>query len=234
MSETAPDAVGRTIAAIRREQGEIARQWVARLPGDGVDSSTGGQMVEEAAARLVGTVCDRLWSDGQPPLPNPISWQDVGGSLGSLQGSARGHALALAGLESLLMATAATELQKGPPASLAEAFRACGAIVDAVASVRTELANGAADGAAAGGAERLEAFARAVAHELKNPLGAARNAADLLVTGEGLESAQDRARFAELVLRNVNRALELLDEVRARGRSGDMPAAAAADRQALA
>ncbi|HSJ32686.1 MAG TPA: histidine kinase dimerization/phospho-acceptor domain-containing protein, partial [Longimicrobiales bacterium] len=63
--------------------------------------------------------------------------------------------------------------------------------------------------------ERFDSFARTIAHELKNPLGAARGAAELLATGEGTETPESRTRFAELVIRNVNKALDVLDDVRA-------------------
>lgn len=77
--------------------------------------------------------------------------------------------------------------------------------------------------------ERFEAFARNIAHELKNPLGAARGAAEMLASGEGLDSDEDRTRFAELVLRNINRALDLLEDVRAMAQDAARPGAGNAD-----
>ncbi len=56
-------------------------------------------------------------------------------------------------------------------------------------------------------------FARTLAHEIKNPLGAAEGAARLLEEEIGGD-AEDRRRFAAIVLRNLMRARRLVDDVR--------------------
>jgi signal transduction histidine kinase len=64
----------------------------------------------------------------------------------------------------------------------------------------------------------LEEFSRDVAHELKNPLGAARGALELLLDPEAPVAAAEQQKMLELALRNVQRALALLDDLRAGAR----------------
>jgi signal transduction histidine kinase len=80
---------------------------------------------------------------------------------------------------------------------------------------------GAPPQAAENGRDPFEDFTRTIAHDLKNPLGAARGALELLLSGDGIDSEEARQHFLELVLRNVDRALELIDEARATARSPD-------------
>lgn len=61
---------------------------------------------------------------------------------------------------------------------------------------------------------RNDEFRRVVAHELKNPLGAAKGALELLLDAETLPDEADRDRMLKLALRNVERALQLLDDLR--------------------
>jgi nitrogen-specific signal transduction histidine kinase len=55
------------------------------------------------------------------------------------------------------------------------------------------------------------ADARSIAHELKNPLGAAKGALELVLDESVLGSAEDRERMTRMALRNVEKALELVD-----------------------
>lgn len=61
---------------------------------------------------------------------------------------------------------------------------------------------------------RMRSFGRTVAHELKNPIGAARGAAQLLSEEGVVESAEQRDHLLGLILRNVDRATGLIDNVR--------------------
>jgi signal transduction histidine kinase len=56
-------------------------------------------------------------------------------------------------------------------------------------------------------------YRRAMAHELKNPLGAAKGALELILDEEMPGTAEDRQRMVELALRNVEKALHLVDEI---------------------
>jgi signal transduction histidine kinase len=61
----------------------------------------------------------------------------------------------------------------------------------------------------------VEVFTRTLAHEIKNPLGAAAGAAQMILDDViGSDEAQ-RQRFAELITRNVRRATELVNDLRA-------------------
>lgn len=64
-------------------------------------------------------------------------------------------------------------------------------------------------------ASRLAAFARAIAHELKNPLGAAKAGTKMLQEPGVVVTPAERDRFAQLILRNLARMDDLIDDIRA-------------------
>lgn len=67
---------------------------------------------------------------------------------------------------------------------------------------------------------RLQDFGRALVHELKNPIGAARGAAQLLEE-EGIGGVPEQRRhFVGVIVRNLDRAHELVDDVRTLARAG--------------
>ncbi len=67
---------------------------------------------------------------------------------------------------------------------------------------------------------RLHDFGRALVHELKNPIGAAIGAAELLEE-EGIGGVPEQRRhFAAIIVRNLDRARELVDDVRSLARVG--------------
>ncbi|MEX2583460.1 MAG: histidine kinase dimerization/phospho-acceptor domain-containing protein, partial [Gemmatimonadota bacterium] len=102
-------------------------------------------------------------------------------------------------LGNVLMAAAAASIESVPEATSHAAFDVASRLHRELNTVATEMAISYDD---------------SIAHELKNPLGAAKGAAELLQSGEGVEEEAVRAQFTELVLRNVNRTLALLDSVR--------------------
>jgi signal transduction histidine kinase len=59
-----------------------------------------------------------------------------------------------------------------------------------------------------------ESLSSAAAHELKNPLGAAKGALELILEPAVLENAEDRERMTRMALRNVEKAIELVDDLR--------------------
>lgn len=63
---------------------------------------------------------------------------------------------------------------------------------------------------------RNESFVRTLTHELKNPIGAAVGGAQLLREEDVLDDAAGRIKFVELVLRNLKRAENLLNDLRSR------------------
>jgi signal transduction histidine kinase len=65
-------------------------------------------------------------------------------------------------------------------------------------------------------AERIEEFVRSLSHEMKNPLGAAENGLQMLREEEIARNPTERERFLELALRNLQRAFDLLEDLRAR------------------
>jgi nitrogen-specific signal transduction histidine kinase len=70
-------------------------------------------------------------------------------------------------------------------------------------------------------------YTRALAHELKNPLGAAKGALELVLDPEVLDNAAEREHMTRLALRNVERALALVDDLRKK--SGVAPPAPGGD-----
>jgi signal transduction histidine kinase len=63
---------------------------------------------------------------------------------------------------------------------------------------------------------RVEEFVRTLAHELKNPLGAAEIALQMLEDEEVVSSQVERERYREMVARNLKRGRGLIDDLRAR------------------
>lgn len=63
--------------------------------------------------------------------------------------------------------------------------------------------------------KKLSDFARAMTHELKNPLGAAQSGVEMLQDEEVVKTADDRDRFTRLVLRNLVRMQDLIQDIRA-------------------
>jgi signal transduction histidine kinase len=59
-----------------------------------------------------------------------------------------------------------------------------------------------------------EFIASAISHELKNPLSAAANAADLLIAEAGTATPDDVREFAGIVHHNVTKAYDMLTELR--------------------
>lgn len=64
-------------------------------------------------------------------------------------------------------------------------------------------------------ASKLADFARAIAHELKNPLGAAQAGTKMLQEPGIVDTAEERTRYTDLVLRNLVRMHDLIDDIRA-------------------
>lgn len=62
---------------------------------------------------------------------------------------------------------------------------------------------------------KLSDFARAMAHELKNPLGAAQSGVQMLQDTDVVKTADDRERFMRIVLRNLVRMQDLIQDIRA-------------------
>ncbi len=63
-------------------------------------------------------------------------------------------------------------------------------------------------------ASQMREFVDTLAHELKNPLGAAEGAALLLENDDAVGSSQERRRFAGLIQRNLRRARTVIGNVR--------------------
>ncbi len=68
--------------------------------------------------------------------------------------------------------------------------------------------------------ERIERFTRTLSHELKNPIGTAQGAAQLLCDEGIAADPEQRRRFAAIVLRSMDRAEALVEDVRALARLG--------------
>ena len=64
-------------------------------------------------------------------------------------------------------------------------------------------------------ARKISRFARAMTHELKNPLGAATSGTQMLQDSDVVKTADDRDRFLRLVLRNLLRMQDLIHDISA-------------------
>ncbi len=62
----------------------------------------------------------------------------------------------------------------------------------------------------------VEEFVRTLSHEIKNPLGAAEIAAQMLLDDEAAPAEADRQRYAEMIVRNLERGHALIAEMRER------------------
>lgn len=62
---------------------------------------------------------------------------------------------------------------------------------------------------------KLSDFARTMTHELKNPLGAAQSGVQMLQDADVVKTNDDRDRFTHLVLRNLVRMQDLIQDIRA-------------------
>ncbi|MGH7476239.1 MAG: ATP-binding protein [Longimicrobiales bacterium] len=67
-------------------------------------------------------------------------------------------------------------------------------------------------------ARRIEVLGHTIAHELKNPLGSARGAAQLLQDELVSGDAEQRDRFLDMILRNIDRAHAIVDDIRSLSR----------------
>lgn len=61
---------------------------------------------------------------------------------------------------------------------------------------------------------KLSDFARTMSHELKNPLGAAHSGVQMLQDADVVKTADDRDRFTGIVLRNLVRMQDLIQDIR--------------------
>lgn len=183
------DVVGAVSAALREHADELAAQWLDTL---GANGST--EAMQALAADVIRAVAE-LSGDGESAGPSRAlakAWfnADINRPTGMKSVDTLGD---------VLMAAAAGSIESVPDATSHAAFDVASRLHRELGTVATEMAISYDD---------------SIAHELKNPLGAAKGAAELLQSGEGVETEEVRTQFTELVLRNVNRTLALLDSVR--------------------
>lgn len=186
------DVVGAVSAALREHADELAAQWLDTL---GANGST--EAMQALAADVIRAVAE-LSGDGEsagsagPSRALAKAWfnADINRPTGMKSVDTLGD---------VLMAAAAGSIESVPDATSHAAFDVASRLHRELGTVATEMAISYDD---------------SIAHELKNPLGAAKGAAELLQSGEGVETEEVRTQFTELVLRNVNRTLALLDSVR--------------------
>ncbi len=96
--------------------------------------------------------------------------------------------------------------REGAPGKLEGAF---GALCAATAQAIAETAP-----ARSSPPQGLEQFTRILAHELKNPIGAAQGAAAMLLDDVVMNDPAHRKRFAEMIVRNLRRAVDLISDLR--------------------
>jgi signal transduction histidine kinase len=70
-------------------------------------------------------------------------------------------------------------------------------------------------------AKKVADFTRSMTHELKNPLGAARSGTEMLQDADIVKTSDDRDRFLRLVLRNLVRMQDLIQDIRALAMADD-------------
>jgi signal transduction histidine kinase len=96
--------------------------------------------------------------------------------------------------------------REGQPGKLEETFGAlCAATAQGIAEIAPSR------GAPTQG---LDQFTRIMAHGLKNPIGAAQGAAAMLLDDAVMNDPAQRKRFAEMIVRNLRRAVDLISDLR--------------------
>lgn len=191
--------------------------WIEALPRGDEDASTGS--VADAAAEVMAALAELDGAGEHRP-----------------DGHAHEHALAAGRRVARVLRARGV-----PPSRIAQALGALrdvvtqtgdGSVVDA-ASLERRLGTLTAAVAQAIAEEEararrelegtLDIFTRTLAHELKNPIGAAEGAAQMLLDEVVVADERQRRRFAEMVVRNLKRAADLVNDLRllVMARSGD-------------
>jgi len=211
---------------ILAEADQLAREWLATTPClPNPDAEPSPRQVREAAAVL--TVLARCGEEGS-----------VGSDARERRGTSDEIAAAARRFARLLLdgERDAPDVGQLASAGIAGCLRSFGDAVRSVAgSAPSDDAHGAdlsrtlaefnasvaeafvEEGARAERAVRgaLEVFTRTLSHELKNPIGAAEGAAEMLLDDAITTDPDQRRRFASMVARNLKRANELVMDLRA-------------------
>lgn len=186
------DVAGAVSTALREQAETLAAQWLEPL---GAEGSTDAMKVHAGdVIRAVAELSDDGAADSVVKPARALAKAWFGAGVNRPTGMESVNTLG-----GMLLAAAAASIENVPEATSHAAFDVASRLHRGLGAVATEMAISYDD---------------SIAHELKNPLGAAKGAAELLQSGEGVETEEARAQFTALVLRNVNRTLALLDSVR--------------------
>jgi signal transduction histidine kinase len=210
-----PDPVRHAGEALHADGSRLADAWLQKLqglPGFPLDGA------QPHAVRLVADIVTPLAQrDAAEPAAEPATGDAFIAACAQAGVELPVVVHALGSLGDILLERAAAELRDAADGSPAAALELAARIHHSLTATLAAAAAAYDSPAAAGeGDDRFESFSRTLAHELKNPLGAARGAAELLLSGEGVDTDEARQKFTELILRNVRKALELIDEIRQR------------------
>ncbi|CAN5753959.1 hypothetical protein BH23GEM10_BH23GEM10_01310 [soil metagenome] len=186
------EVAGSVSAALREQAETLAAQWLDTLGADG--STDAMKALAADVIRAVAELSGDGGTDGAVAPSRALAKAWFGAGVNRPTGMKSIDALG-----DVLLAAAAASIEDVPEATSHAAFDVASRLHRELGTVATEMAISYDD---------------SIAHELKNPLGAAKGAAELLQSGEGVETEEARAQFTALVLRNVNRTLALLDSVR--------------------
>ena len=205
--------------ALRGRAEGIARRWVEGLAGPDRRTDTPDPTLLRAARRIVG------WVTGDSPGRTP---EDVPAALRDLTDRRVGRARLSADpyrdfqlLSRLLEEALREELEGRAGGSDAAGAAALSARLHRALLTALGVAGDVAEAHRAGERKReMEAFASMVRHELRNPLGAAHAAAQLLREDGAALSEEQEERVLRSLERSVRQAVDLLASVTALSHGG--------------
>lgn len=206
----------RTASRDAAPRASVTEAWLAAIQS----AASAESLLDTAEQEDVSAIVDWLLSPPpgyQPSDPESDNTHVLlhGRRLGEIFTRLRVPPGAIAGLLGTLRRAVKVDEREDPPGKLEEAFRAlCAATAQGIAETahpRSVPEQG------------LEQFTRILAHELKNPIGAAQGAAAMLLDDAVVSDPAHRKRFAEMVVRNLRRAVDLIEDLRIIVADGESP-----------
>lgn len=194
----------------------VTEAWLAAIRDA---ANAGADLLDPADEEAVEAIVESLLLSSPPGYPPTDSDNTLvllhGRRLGEIFTRLRVPPETFARLLGTLRQALKVDDRGGPPGKLEEAF---GALCAATAQGIAETAHPRSSPP-----QGLEQFTRILAHELKNPIGAAQGAATMLLDDAVMNDPAHRKRFAEMIVRNLRRAVDLISDLRIIVSDGETP-----------
>jgi hypothetical protein len=214
---TGRDEAAARVRALGEEADAVAAEWLRRLAAHGAVPADSEAALRADANALLETLLAAAAADTNPSLA------DVVGHLTRIREARRAPAddpLELIEALDLLAELLHDRLRRlseraddAPAAGALAAATRLARVLRAMIAAAALLREPAAEPAGGIGPDAQQ-FIRRTSHDLKNPLGTARAAADMLREESVLADAAQRERFLAIIIRNIDRAVELLEAAR--------------------